>query len=140
VPSTTGNFRWYSGSTTPMATLSGTGNLSVSGTITSGGVAVQTIPYIAFRYAGAVLSGNNNGQIASGSISVGTRTSGQVYTFTFSPARPNGLNYTVMATPETLATFFICSTVVNSSTSFSVSCRNASNVGVDGNFSVITVP
>ena len=122
------------------ALLSGQGNFNVNGTLTAGGVAVQTIPYIAFRYAGAVLARNNNGQTASGSISVGTRTSGQVYTFTFSPAHPKRINYTVMATPETLATFYICSTIVNSSTSFSVSCRNASNVGVDGNFFVMTVP
>ena len=76
----------------------------MTGTITRGGVSVQTIPYLAFRYSGAILS-SNNGQIASGSITVGARTTGQDYTFTFSPARPRGTNYTVMATPETLAVF-----------------------------------
>jgi hypothetical protein len=98
------------------------------------------MPYIAFRYAGAVLSGNNNGQIASSSISVGARTTGQAYTFTFSPAHPKGINYMVMVTTETLGTFYLCSAIVNSSTSFSVQCRSAQNVGVDGNFFVMTVP
>ena len=135
-----GQFKWYAGSTVPIATLTGAGNLDVSGTLTTGGVSVQTKPYVAFRFAGSVLSGNNNGQIATANISLGTRTTGQVYTFTFSPAHPRGLNYTVMATPETLASFYICSTLVVSDTSFSVSRRNASNTGVDGNFCVMTVP
>ena len=47
VATSAGQFRWYAGSTTPIATLSGTGNLTVSGTvstpaITLGGTDLQT--------------------------------------------------------------------------------------------------
>ena len=68
------------------------------------------------------------------------RTSGQVYTVTFAPAHPRGTNYMVMATPNSSANFYICTTAVNSSTSFSVWCRNASNTIVDGDFFVCTIP
>jgi hypothetical protein len=161
MPSAVTGYKFY-GNTTPCTTIMGDGNittigsiaaasaqitnncsvggnLTVTGTITRGGVSVQTIPYLAFRYSGAVLS-SNNGQIASGSITVGTRTTGQDYVFTFSPAHPRGTNCTVMATPETLAAFCVTSTIVNSSTSFTVRCRNAANTGIDSNFSVMTVP
>ena len=140
-----GQFRWYAGSTTPIATLSGTGNLDVSGTLTTGGVSVQTKPYVAFRFAGGnILTGNNNGQIATANMSLQAgRVSGQICTVTFSPAHPNGTNYMVMATANTGSTgtsFYVCTTKVESSTSFSVWCRNASNTIVDGDFYVMTVP
>ena len=134
---TTGSIAASSGQITNNCSVGG--NLTVTGTITRGGVAVQTIPHIAFRYSGAVLS-NNNGQIASGSITVGTRATGADYTFTFSPAHPRGTNYTVMATPETLAVVCVTSTIVNSSTSFTVRCRNAANAGIDSILPVMAVP
>ena len=144
IPTSTNQFRWYAGQT-PVATLSGTGNLDVTGTLTAGGVSVQNKPYVAVRVAAnVILSGNNNGQIATANMSLQAgRASGQIYTFTFSPAHPDGTNYMVMATANTGATsssFYVCTTKVESSTSFSVWCRNASNTIVDGDFFVMTVP
>ena len=116
--------------------------LAVTNTLTLNGVSVQTKPYVAVRVASsAILSGNNNGQIATANMSLQAgRTSGQVYTFTFSPAHPNGVNYMVMATPNTATTFYVCTTQVVSSTSFSVWCRSAANAIIDGDFFVCTVP
>jgi hypothetical protein len=71
------------------------------------------------------------------------RTTGQVYTFTFANAHPLGANYMVIATPNTaLSTtaFYVCTTKVESSTSFSVWCRSSANAIIDGDFFVHTVP
>ena len=107
-------------------------------------------PHVAFRLnSNVILTGNNNGIVPTSSISLqagrvaGSITSGSIYTFTFSPAHPRGLNYMVMATPNTGASstpFYICTTKVESSTSFSVWCRTASNTIVDADFFVATIP
>ena len=62
VPSSSAQFRWYGGPSIA-ATLSGAGDLSVTGAITTNGVGVQTKPYVALRItsAGLLLSGNNQG-------------------------------------------------------------------------------
>ena len=81
VPSSSAQFRWYGGPSLA-ATLSGAGDLSVTGAITTNGVGVQTKPYVALRItsAGSLLSGNNHGQVPSSSMSLQAgRMSGQVY-------------------------------------------------------------
>ena len=70
VPTSANEFRRYAGQTS-VATLSGTGDLSVTGALTTGGVSVQTQPYVAVRFAGGnILTGSNNGQIATANISL----------------------------------------------------------------------
>jgi hypothetical protein len=189
VPAAASNFQfqWYAG-TTAVATLSGTGNLTVTGAITAGGNAVQqalssastasgetalfvspntvrslkagvgvslatasnvttinTAPFVAFRLTGNAISPTvNPGLASSGTVTLQAgRTTGQVYTFTFTNAHPLGANYMVIATPNTaLSTtaFYLCTTKVESSTSFSVWCRSTANAILDGDFFVHTVP
>ena len=132
------------------------GNLSVSGSVFSGGDTCLTElsainlnfskkPHVAFRLnSNVILSGNNNGIVPTSSISLQAgRVAGSIYRFTFSPAHPRGTNYVVMATPNTGATstqFYICTSKVESSTSFPVWCRTASKTIIDADVFVATIP
>ena len=108
-------------------------------------VTIKAAPYVAFRLASNLVSTTvNPGQVASGSITLQAgRTTNSVYTFTLATAHPSGANYMVIATPNTAlvsTAFYVCTTKVESSTSFSVWCRTSSNAIVDGDFFVHTVP
>ena len=135
--------KWYGGNATAM-TLSGSGNLSVAGTLTAGGNAVQqsltnsstasgaTALYVSpntvrtikagngialstasnvvsMRYAPQVafmISSNaittNVGQLATGSVTLQSRSAETAYTFTLGTAHPLGTGYMVMVTPNSV--------------------------------------
>ena len=67
--------------------------------------------------------------------------------FTFTTPHPNGNNFQIFATPRTTGgatAFFVCTAKVETDstagTKFSVWCRSAANVIIDGDFYVHTIP
>ena len=176
-------FQWLGGSTVA-ATLSGTGHLSVAGTLTAGGNAVEHsltsastasgetalfvspnvvrkikagvgtgivlstssnvvsmkyAPHVAFMISNNAIS-TNVGQLATGSVTIQSRSAKTACVFTLATAHPLGTGYMVMVTPSSASTFIACQAVVTSSTSFSVYCRNSAFALIDANFYVTTVP
>ena len=104
----------------------------------------RAVHALAFRLTGNAISATvNPGLASSETVALTGRSTNTVYTFTFANAHPLGANHMVIATPNTaLSTtaFYVCTTKVESSTSFSVWCRSTANAILDGDFFVHTVP
>ena len=121
-------------------------HLSVGGNLTVSGF-YPVKPYVSlYVSSNAISTANACGYLAPSSFTL-THTTGGVYTFTFTPAHPNGNNFQIFVTPRTTSVstiFYVCTAKVETDstagTKFSVWCRNASNTIVDGDFSFTPCP
>jgi hypothetical protein len=95
--------------------------------------------YIASRIFSNATISNNFGLFTLGAGNINNSSAG-TYVFTIT-AHPSGSNYIIMATasPNTGASFVI-TTVVNSSTSFTVYIRDMTNVLTNTAFNIHTIP
>ncbi len=100
-------------------------------------------PHIAFRLTGnAVPTAVNPGRVASAGVTLqANRAANAIHTLSLPTAHRSGLSYMVLAMPNTRgsgAACYTCTSEVNSSTSFCVSCRKEDSTFMDGNFYLYT--
>ena len=104
-------------------------------------------PWVALYVASnAIQTATAVGHVAPSNFTLTHATNG-LYSFTFTPAHPNGNNFQIFVTSRTSGTataFCVCTAKVETDstagTKFTVWCRNASNAIIDGDFWVHTVP
>ena len=147
VPDATSGFKFYGG-TGCICTIYGNGNLTTSGNVNCSGTLTVGGFFSHKPYIGVSV-------LAAGTLSTAVkpgyqtptlvRTATGVYTFTIptGEAHPSGTNYTAFVQQRKTAVtdaVAVYSVIVTSSTQFTVWSTNISNVLVDSNFYLHTVP